>query len=213
MMASEIKTVLNVGSGPQRESALHPVFRDPGWREIRLDVDVSVRPDIVADIASIGAAVAEGSCDAVWSSHNIEHLCAHEAPKALAEFRRVLKADGFALITCPDLDAIARLIVAGRSAETIYHSAAGPIGVLDMLYGHSRSVAEGRRHMAHRTGFTADSLGSALIASGFAEVWVAPGGRYDLWAAALAEAAQPGRLRERLARGGLDFERMARRAA
>ena len=43
------------------------------------------------------------SVDAVFSSHNIEHLYPHEVPLALKEFMRVLKPDGFVLMTCPDL--------------------------------------------------------------------------------------------------------------
>lgn len=44
-------------------------------------------------------AVQTGSMDALFSSHNIEHLYPYEVPVALAEFRRVLNDDGFAVIT------------------------------------------------------------------------------------------------------------------
>jgi SAM-dependent methyltransferase len=207
------KTVLNVGCGPKRENALHAAFRGGGWREVRLDVDPGTAPDILADVVDMGAAVADGSFDAVWSSHNVEHLFAHEAPRAFAEFRRVLRSDGFALVTCPDLGAIARMIVAGRFGETIYQSPAGPIGLVDMLFGHSKSIESGCERMAHRTGFTAEALGQGLVEAGFAEVWVAHGARYDLWAAALAEEARAGEVRQCLARGGLDLRAMARQAA
>ena len=118
--------MLNVGCGPQRENALHATFLGRGWSEIRLDIDPSVAPDIIGDIVDMREAVISESVDALWSSHNIEHLYAHEAPKALAEFGRVLRADGFALITCPDLRAIAKLISAGRFGETIYELRPAP---------------------------------------------------------------------------------------
>lgn len=51
--------------------------------------------------------VPAASVDAIFFSHNIEYLEAHEEPIALAEFRRVLRPGGFVLITCPDLKAIA----------------------------------------------------------------------------------------------------------
>jgi len=40
-------------------------------------------------------AVADGSVDAIYSSHNIEHLYPDEIPVALKEFLRVLKPEGF----------------------------------------------------------------------------------------------------------------------
>jgi len=207
------RLVLNVGCGPQRENALHATFRGAGWREVRLDIDPSVAPDIVGDIVDMREAIDGGSVDALWSSHSIEHLYAHEAPKALAEFRRVLRADGFALITCPDLSAIAELIVAGPFDETIYHSPAGPIGVADMLFGHAKSIAAGHTRMAHRTGYTAEALGELLIDGGFTEAWVTRGGRYDLWAVAACEETRLEDVRALLARGGLVFPRVAREAA
>jgi len=67
-----------------------------------LDIDPSVAPDIVGTMTDMSA-VATASIDAIFSSHNIEHLYPHEVPIALAEFLRVLKDDGFAVVTCPDL--------------------------------------------------------------------------------------------------------------
>jgi hypothetical protein len=48
----------------------------------------------------------------------------------------------------------------------------GPIAPLDILYGHRPSLASGNTFMAHRTGFTADTLGAALIKAGFAAVMI-----------------------------------------
>src|SRR5690349_18338026 len=97
------RNVLHSGRGVYSAAKLHPIFRGRGWRETRLDVDSSVRPDIVCSVHDMTSHVLSGAYDAVWSSHHIEHLHAHEVPRAFKEFFRVLKADGFALFRCPDL--------------------------------------------------------------------------------------------------------------
>jgi hypothetical protein len=45
-------------------------------------------------------------------------------------------------------------------------------------------MANGNLFMAHRTGFTATSLGQCLQEAGFDEVRVHEGHRWDLWALA-----------------------------
>ena len=178
------RTVLNIGSGPPRPEKLHPAFRDAGWREVRLVIDPAVKPDIVGSMTEMGASVGDQSVDAIWSSHNIEHLGAHEVPLALAEFRRVLRDDGFALITCPDLEAVAALVLERGLDAVAYVSPAGPVTPLDMLFGHGASIAAGHGFMAHRTGFTLELLARLVLEAGFAEVRIVKG-RLDLWALCL----------------------------
>jgi predicted SAM-dependent methyltransferase len=127
----------------------------------------------------------DASFDAVWSSHNVEHLHTFEVPIAFAEFRRVLRSDGFALITCPDLEAITRLVADGKMHQVIYTSPAGPITPFDMLYGHSASIATGNVFMAHNTGYTTERLGRVALEAGFEEVRVGKGRFLDIWALAL----------------------------
>ena len=57
-------------------------------------MDASVEPDIIADLTDLSA-IPDGSADAVWASHCLEHLYEHQVTVALAEFRRVLGAEGF----------------------------------------------------------------------------------------------------------------------
>lgn len=128
--------------------------------------------------------VATESVDAIWSSHNLEHLQRHEVPTALAEFLRVLKLRGFLLLTLPDLQQVARLVVEDRLEDRAYTSLSGPITPLDMIFGHTASLARGNQHMAHRTGFTARTLQKLLIEAGFVEVTLRRGGSFDLWATA-----------------------------
>jgi predicted SAM-dependent methyltransferase len=175
------KTVLNVGCGYPLRQKLHAHFHGPEWREIRLDLDPAVQPDIVCSITEIGPVVAD-SVDAVWSSHNLEHLQRHQVPQALAEFLRVLKPHGLLLLTLPDLQQVARLVVEDRLEDSAYISQSGPITPLDMMFGHTASLARGNQFMAHRTGFTARSLRKLLIEAGFVEVALRQGASFDLWA-------------------------------
>jgi ubiquinone/menaquinone biosynthesis C-methylase UbiE len=162
-------TFLHVGSGAKNKTQTTPAFAHAQWSEIRLDIDPGVAPDIVSDMTDM-AAVATGSVDALFSSHNIEHLYIHQVSIALAEFRRVLKPGGYAVIVCPDLQVMAALIAEDRLHEPAYHSRAGAITPHDTLYGFGQQLARGYLHMAHRCGFTRTSLVQALVEAGFARV-------------------------------------------
>ncbi|MDO9710124.1 class I SAM-dependent methyltransferase [Paracraurococcus lichenis] len=178
------RTVLHVGCGAADIGRLPAEFFPmEAWRELRLDIDPAARPDIIASITDM-AAVESGSVDGVFSAHNLEHLFAHEVPLALAEFRRVLRPGGFALVTVPDLQRVAGLVAADRLDEPAYVSPAGPIAPLDMIFGHRGAIAQGNLFMAHRTGFTARMLEQALRAAGFPLVRVVRDERFALWGAA-----------------------------
>lgn len=177
-----MRRVLHVGCGRKSLRHIPPFFQDGTWSEVRLDIDPDVKPDIIGTMTDM-AAVESGSVDAVFSSHNIEHLFAHEVPIALGEFRRVLSPDGFALITCPDLQAVAQLVAQDKLLEPAYQSRKGPISPLDILYGHGASIAAGNHYMAHRGGFTLRTLGEALRSAGFLRVAGQRRPQYfDLWA-------------------------------
>jgi ubiquinone/menaquinone biosynthesis C-methylase UbiE len=179
------QTVLHVGCGAKDNQSLHQRFRGREWREIRLDLDPSVTPDVVASITDMRP-IADASVDAVWSSHNLEHLSAHEVPIALAEFLRVLRPGGLALITLPDLQQVAEFIVADKLEDVAYESPAGPITPLDCVYGLGRAIAGGHSLMAHRTGFTEKTLRKHLERAGFRDVRISFS-PFALW----AEAVKP----------------------
>ncbi len=182
--------LLHVGCGPKRRAQTTRGFNTDAWSEIRLDIDPSVSPDVTGTMTDMSA-VASGSVDAIFSSHNIEHLYPHEVPVALAEFLRVLSDDGFAVITCPDLKSVCALIAEDKLTEPAYTAPAGPIAPLDILYGHRPPMARGNLYMAHRCGFTEKVLSGTLQACGFQMVATMARGRhpyFDLWALASKSA-------------------------
>ncbi|MGZ3279996.1 MAG: class I SAM-dependent methyltransferase [Caulobacteraceae bacterium] len=187
---------LHVGCGPTRKHQTTRGFAGADWRELRLDIDPQVSPDIVGTMTDM-AGVASGSVDAVFSSHNIEHLYPHEVLVALGEFNRVLRPDGFAVITCPDLQSVAALVAQDRLLEPAYMSEAGPIAPIDILYGHRQQLAAGNLFMAHRCGFTRRVLDGLLRAAGFATVAaIARAAPYfDLWAVAVKRTCDEAELR------------------
>jgi predicted SAM-dependent methyltransferase len=163
------KIVLNVGCGYPGGQGIHPTFKGPEWREVRLDIDPSVNPDILCSMTDMHP-IATGAVNAIWSSHNLEHLHRHEVPIALSEFMRVLQEGGQLLLTLPDMQSIAELIASHGLEGEAYVSPSGPITPLDMIYGHTPSLAHGHMHMAHKTGFTAHTLGHLLADAGFVDV-------------------------------------------
>ncbi len=192
-----MKTFLHVGCGPKHKDRTTRGFNTNHWKELRFDIDEAVQPDLVGTMTDMSS-VASGSVDAVFSSHNIEHLYPHDVPVALAEFLRVLNPDGFAVITCPDLQSVCALIAEDKLTEPAYTSPAGPIAPLDILYGHRPAMARGNLYMAHRCGFTQKVLTGTLQAAGFATVAAKRRGHpyYDLWALGTASALPEPELRE-----------------
>ena len=192
-----MKTFLHVGCGPKRKGQTTAGFNTSEWTELRLDIDESVNPDIVGTMLDMSA-VAEGSVDAIFSSHNIEHLYPHEVPLALKEFLRVLTPNGFLVITCPDLQSVCALVAQNKLTETAYVSGAGPITPLDILYGHRPAMAKGNLYMAHRCGFTEPVLTGTLRSAGFAIVASRRRAHpnYDLYAVASVTPRTEDQMRE-----------------
>lgn len=177
------KNVLHVGCGIHTPDKLHETFRGPDWREVRLDINPKVEPDILASITDMSV-IADASYEAIYSSHNLEHLHPHEVPLALAEFRRVLIPCGFALITVPDIQQVAEYVAADKAEEPVLMTNRGSIAPLDILYGFRPFLEAGNLFMAHNFGFTATTLHTALTQAGFATVSVQRDGEFNLWATA-----------------------------
>lgn len=174
------KSFLHVGCGRITKQALKG-FNSDEWHEVRFDIDPDVHPDIVGTITDMSGVESE-SVDAVFSSHNVEHVYPHQVPQMLRELLRVLRPGGFLVVTCPDLRSVCAALIQTGPMAVLYQSSMGPITPLDILYGHIASVQAGNEYMAHKGGFSIESLCRQLSEAGFGTLH--GGARsdvYDLW--------------------------------
>ena len=104
----ETLELLNVGAGHRDSGAELPAFfRTPGWREIRLDIDPRTPPTFSARCST---------CRRRWPTPSMPSIprttsntsTRRKFPQAISEFLRVLKPEGLAVITCPDLQSAGR---------------------------------------------------------------------------------------------------------
>ena len=190
-----MKTFLHVGCGPLDKSYCLG-FEDNSWEEIRLDIDEKVNPDIIGSLTDMHL-VDSSSLDAVYSSHNIEHIFPHEIPIALNEFYRVLKDDGIVVITCPDIQSVGEALAQDKLLTPLYNSPMGDVTPFDILYGHRSTTSDGNIFMAHKSGFTYSTLDSVFSEAGF-EARV--GGRrpegYDLYLVAFKKIKHENELKK-----------------
>lgn len=163
------KLVLHVGSGGNHILGQRG-FDAESWQEQRLDSNPAVGPDIVCSMVQM-APVADASVDAIYCAHSLEHLAWHDAQSALREFHRVLKPNGFAIVLCPDMQAVADLVVKDKLTDTAYKTGAGqPITPMDMIWGWRLMLAQGADYMAHRCGYTLAVLMDCCRNAGFSSV-------------------------------------------
>jgi SAM-dependent methyltransferase len=165
-----LKKVLNVG-GNSKLIPLPPHFSD--FEHLLLDIDPGGSPDIVCDARNL-ISLEGNQFDAIYCSHNLEHYYRHDVPKVLSGFLHVLKDGGFAQIKVPDIKEVMRITIAhGLDIDDVlYQSSAGPIMVLDVIYGYGIEIEHtGQDFFAHKTGFTEKSLLAALRRSGFSKCY------------------------------------------
>jgi len=188
-----MKKVLNVGGGTKAIS-LPPQYAD--FEQVLLDIDPKGSPDIVCDARSLMTLDA-GQFDAVYCSHNLEHYYRHDVPRVLSGFLHVLKHGGFANILAPDIQEVMRVAIERKLDidDVLYESAAGPVMVLDVLYGYGAEIERSTQDFfAHKTGFTQKSLLNALRKAGFSTVYSAAG-NFEINALAFKGAADQATLK------------------
>lgn len=125
--------------------------------ETRLDISPDNNPHIVANMIDMGDI---GEYDVIYCSHALEHLNSSDVKKALKEFHRVLKTPGHVVIMVPDLEDVK------ANNEVLFHAPCGPISGLDLIYG-ARNLVDKMPYMAHRTGFTTNTLRNEILEVGF----------------------------------------------
>lgn len=96
------------------------------------------------------SAFGDGSVDLVEHHHLLEHLSILEAETGLDEWWRVLRPGGHLVITCPDLDAVARLWLQADH-DTRWSS------VIHFVYGSQEHPG-----MFHRSGYDSRRLAELL---------------------------------------------------
>jgi ubiquinone/menaquinone biosynthesis C-methylase UbiE len=166
----EVKKVLNVG-GKSKAIPLPPQYAE--FEHLLLDIDPGGLPDIVCD-ARMLTTLDAGQFDAVYCAHNLEHYYRHDVQRVLVGFWHVLKDGGFAHIRVPDIHEVMRVTIERNLDidDILYQSPAGPIMVLDVLYGYGVEIERsGQEWYAHKTGFTQKSLLRELQKAGFSRIY------------------------------------------
>lgn len=146
--------LLHAGCG---SSVLPEFLATRGYEEVRLDIDPATKPDIVASLTDLGEI---GEFDAVFCSHCVEHLYPGDVKTALAEFYRVTKPGGFAMVIVPDLQDVQ------ATEEVLFECAIGPLTGLDLIYGCRFDTVK-NPYMAHHSGFVSETLEAVMKDAGF----------------------------------------------
>ena len=172
--AAPQRRVLNVG-GQSHGIQLPPPYST--FEHVLLDLDPTVGADLVLDVREL-TSLEPQQFEAVYCSHNLEHVRQHDVPVVLAGFRHVLKPGGLAHIIVPDLQEL-MLVCVQQGIDLdglLYESPMGPITPLDVLYGHGGMMAQsGQDFYAHRTGFSRRTLANLVEASGFSPMFCQQG--------------------------------------
>lgn len=176
------KRVLHIGLSSAVPGQLHKGFTADEWDCVRLDPDPNVKPDLRSNVTDLEG-VEVGSFDAVWVPHVLQRLHPHDAASMLHKIFRAIKDECFVVLQVPDARTAATYVANNRPHDTVYTAPVGDITAMDMLYGYSKIIAKGAYHLAHRYGYTAESLANLLRDSGFCSITVRFEG-YDLFAVA-----------------------------
>ena len=131
---------LDIGSGDVRFS---------GWTS----VDRYGSPDILADAWQVP--LPPGSVSEIRSSHALEHLSFEDAPKALAEWLRLLESGGRLHLVVPSMDFVAAVWLHGGDRDY----------ARQIVFGNQQHEGE-----FHRNGWRPQDLKADVEAAGFVEV-------------------------------------------
>lgn len=172
---------LHVGCGPKKKEQTTFIFNSEKWEEVRFDIDKSHNPDIIGSMTNMSM-IDDNSFDAVFSSHNIEHLFYHEAEIAVKEFYRILKPSGYVFLLCPDIIEACKAVYENGPNSKLYSTAAGiDISPIDVIYGWRLSIKNGNEYMAHKFGYSEQSLISLFKNGNFLNIASASrGNHYDI---------------------------------
>lgn len=137
---------LNLGCGKQRIEGF-------------TGVDVSPDAELVADIRVLP--LGDSTVSEAMAIHVLEHLPRWEAPKALAEWYRVLEPGGLLAVEVPDLHACCNAILNGADDRFGLWGLFGDPGYQSEL-------------MVHRWAYSKDELVREFKAAGFRKIRLKP---------------------------------------
>lgn len=129
---------------------------DIGAGETRRDEDYTTvdlfhpSADIKAPMWAIP--VEDGSVDAIWAEHCLEHIPMVKVPETLKEWVRILKPGARAIISVPNFDYVARYWLTGENRQWAEM----------MVFGNQAHEGE-----FHKCAFTASLLKGDCEAAGF----------------------------------------------
>jgi predicted SAM-dependent methyltransferase len=121
------------------------------------DIRPRVAVDVIADVVELP--YGDGSVDEILTVNLLDHLRRQDVPKALMEWRRVLKVGGKLIIDLGDIRGNAEEIFKAKTQEE-YEWA------IRLFYCHSRDPYD-----SHHWGYTGDYLEQILKEAGFKHLW------------------------------------------
>lgn len=168
-MSSTLATrkLLYLGSGGDRRNPAPHLF--PDFDVVTLDADPNQHPDVLLDMRKLRELPAE-SFDGVVAIHSLEHVLTHEVAEVLTGAFHVLRRGGRIYICVPNLHRTAKLLAESDYDAVAYVSPAGPIRLIDIIFGFTPAIAAGQTLMSHRTGFTPKLLQDRLEEARFIRV-------------------------------------------
>jgi predicted SAM-dependent methyltransferase len=124
----------------------------PGWTH----VDVSPHPhiDIVGDVGDLHM-LSEGSVEAIYASHVLEHFHREQVLPVLKEWCRVLVPEGVIHVAVPNFTAVVHQFLRGGDVEDLQ----------GLLYG-----GQDYPHNFHHVAFTWTNLCAYLNKAGFKDI-------------------------------------------
>ncbi len=127
--------------------------RKEGWTI--LDVEERPEVDVIANAEQLP--FEDGSAEAIYASHVLEHFSLATVPKVLREWNRVLVRGGQLYLSVPDLDKLNILMLKERSGD-------GKLLLMRMMFGGQTNAYD-----FHYVGLYWEILRQFLQESGFSQ--------------------------------------------
>ncbi len=135
-----------------------------GWTNVDVQRSRKAPRDPEVFASALQIPLPDGCADEVMAIHLFEHFYRWETPKALAEWRRLLKPGGLLVLEMPDVKKCARNLIRLIDGEDVKS--------IDSLAMHGLYGDPGDEdpYMGHKWGWTPKTLRKLLKGSGFAEI-------------------------------------------